>query len=110
MSLRPPHSASGVTVAVIVVPRPVQHGGVRKYHAENALIADQPVAALITDLKQRGLLDETLVVWAGEMGMGVVENRHAASVNCGGPRQMRIVSELTAFCLHQTKKASHDSF
>ena len=82
----------------------------RKYHAENALIADQPVAALITDLKQRGLLDETLVVWAGEMGMGVVENRHAASVNCGGPRQMRIVSELTAFCLHHTKKASHDSF
>ncbi len=65
--------ASGVTVAVIVVPRPVQHGGVRKYHAENALITDQPVAALITDLKQRGLLDETLVVWAGEMGMGVVE-------------------------------------
>ena len=45
-----------------------QHGGMRKYHAENALITDQPVAALITDLKQRGLLDETLVVWAGEMG------------------------------------------
>ena len=110
MSLRPPHSASGVTAAVIVVPCPVQHGGVRKYHAENALIADQPVAALITDLKQRGLLDETLVVWAGEMGMGIVENRHAASVNCGGPRRMRIVSDLTAFCLHHIKKASHDSF
>ena len=45
-----------------------QHGGMRKYHAENALITDQPVAALITDLKQRGLLDETLVVWADEMG------------------------------------------
>jgi len=45
-----------------------QHGGMRKYHAENARITDQPVAALITDLKQRGLLDETLVVWAGEMG------------------------------------------
>ena len=29
---------------------------------------DQPVAALLTDLKQRGLLDETLVVWASEMG------------------------------------------
>lgn len=45
-----------------------QHGGMRKYHAENALITDQPVAALITDLKRRGLLDETLVLWAGEMG------------------------------------------
>ena len=29
---------------------------------------DQPVAALITDLKQRGMLDETLVVWGGEFG------------------------------------------
>lgn len=45
-----------------------QHGGMKKYHAENALITDQPVAALITDLKRRGLLDETLVLWAGEMG------------------------------------------
>jgi uncharacterized protein (DUF1501 family) len=45
-----------------------QHGGMRKYHAENALITDQPVAALVTDLKQRGLLNETIVLWAGEMG------------------------------------------
>jgi hypothetical protein len=29
---------------------------------------DQPIAALLTDLKQRGLLDETLVIWAGEFG------------------------------------------
>ena len=36
--------------------------------AYNAGMADQPVAALIKDLKQRGLLDETLVVWAGEFG------------------------------------------
>jgi hypothetical protein len=45
-----------------------QHGGMQKYHAENALITDQPVAALVADLKQRGLLDETIVLWAGEMG------------------------------------------
>ena len=45
-----------------------QHGEIKKYHSQNALITDQPVAALITDLKQRGLLDSTLVVWAGEMG------------------------------------------
>jgi arylsulfatase A-like enzyme len=32
---------------------------------------DQPTAALITDLKQRGLLDETLVVWGGEFGRTV---------------------------------------
>jgi len=45
-----------------------QHGGLRKYHTENAQITDQPVAALITDLKQRGLLEDTIVLWAGEMG------------------------------------------
>ncbi len=45
-----------------------QHGELKLRHQENARITDQPVAALITDLKQRGLLDETLVVWAGEMG------------------------------------------
>jgi len=45
-----------------------QHGELRLRHAENARITDQPVAALILDLKRRGLLDDTLVVWAGEMG------------------------------------------
>jgi hypothetical protein len=45
-----------------------QHSQLKKLHAENALITDQAVAALIQDLKQRGLLDETIVVWAGEMG------------------------------------------
>jgi hypothetical protein len=45
-----------------------QHGQIRKYHAENAMITDQAVAALIADLKQRGLLETTIVLWAGEMG------------------------------------------
>ena len=45
-----------------------QHGELKLRHAENARITDQPVAALLIDLKQRGLLDDTLVVWAGEMG------------------------------------------
>ncbi|MFP6602855.1 MAG: DUF1501 domain-containing protein, partial [Pirellulaceae bacterium] len=45
-----------------------QHGNIVKYHNENAMITDQGVTALILDLKQRGLLDETIVVWAGEMG------------------------------------------
>lgn len=45
-----------------------QHGQLVKHHGENALITDQAVAALIKDLKQRGLLDETIVIWAGEMG------------------------------------------
>ena len=45
-----------------------QHGGLKAGHEKNALAVDQPIAALLTDLKQRGLLDETLVVWAGEFG------------------------------------------
>lgn len=38
------------------------------YHRRNAAQTDQPIAALLTDLKQRGLLDTTLVIWAGEFG------------------------------------------
>ena len=45
-----------------------QHGHLKKHHEENSMITDQAVGALITDLKQRGLLDDTIVVWAGEMG------------------------------------------
>jgi len=45
-----------------------QHQGLVKEHGKNALAVDQPIAGLLTDLKQRGLLDETLVVWAGEFG------------------------------------------
>ena len=45
-----------------------QHGDLQKGHAAMALQVDQPIAALIADLKARGLLDETLVVWAGEFG------------------------------------------
>lgn len=45
-----------------------QHGNLKTKHEENALITDQAVGALITDLDRRGLLDETVVLWAGEMG------------------------------------------
>lgn len=45
-----------------------QHGELKANHQKNARITDQSVAALILDLKQRGLLDQTLVVWAGERG------------------------------------------
>ena len=44
------------------------HGNIDKELPYNAAVVDQPIAALIKDLKQRGLLDETLVVWGGEFG------------------------------------------
>jgi hypothetical protein len=45
-----------------------QHGDLKKGHEKNALDTDQAIAGLITDLKSRGLFDETLIVWAGEFG------------------------------------------
>lgn len=45
-----------------------QHGNLKSGHENNARAVDQPIAALLKDLRQRGLLDETLVVWAGEFG------------------------------------------
>ena len=44
------------------------HGGLPREHESQCRDIDQGSAALITDLKQRGLLDETLVVWGGEFG------------------------------------------
>lgn len=44
------------------------HGDLEFNHNLNAAKTDQPIAALLTDLKQRGMLDETLVVWGGEFG------------------------------------------
>lgn len=45
-----------------------QHGNLPNEMRGQALDVDKPTAALITDLKQRGLLDETLVIWGGEFG------------------------------------------
>lgn len=45
-----------------------QHDSLLKNHAHNAYIVDQPIAALLRDLKSRGLFDTTLVIWAGEFG------------------------------------------
>jgi len=45
-----------------------QHENLRKGHEDNARAVDQPIAALIRDLRDRGLLATTLVVWCGEFG------------------------------------------
>jgi hypothetical protein len=44
------------------------HGGLDKYMKICCGLTDQPTWALLTDLKQRGLLDDTLIVWGGEFG------------------------------------------
>ena len=45
-----------------------QHSNLKQGHENNARAVDQPIAALLKDLKARGLLQETLVIWAGEFG------------------------------------------
>ena len=44
------------------------HAGIEKNHARLCRSMDKPVAGLLKDLKRRGLLEETLVVWGGEFG------------------------------------------
>lgn len=45
-----------------------QHGNLKGGHEDNSRCVDQPIAALLQDLKQRGLFNQTLVVWSGEFG------------------------------------------
>lgn len=45
-----------------------QHSDLKNGHERNARAVDKPIAGLLKDLKSRGLLDSTLVVWAGEFG------------------------------------------
>jgi hypothetical protein len=62
-----------------------QHTYLNRELKKNCDIADQPTAALIKDLKQRGLLDSTLVVWGGEFGRTpMVENRKTSDPENAG--------------------------
>jgi hypothetical protein len=45
-----------------------QHSELARFHARNAREVDKPIAGLLTDLKARGLLQDTLVIWGGEFG------------------------------------------
>ncbi len=45
-----------------------QHDNLKDGHASNAMEVDKPIAGLLADLKRRGLLADTLVVWGGEFG------------------------------------------
>jgi hypothetical protein len=57
-----------LTCPVVPGDRWDQHSGLKSGHENNSRAVDQPIAALLKDLKGLGLLDSTLVVWAGEFG------------------------------------------
>ncbi len=63
-----------------------QHGQLKKNHEKNARITDRSVAALILDLEQRGLLEDTVVLWAGEMG----RTPHTPKVSSGCGRDHHV--------------------
>jgi hypothetical protein len=58
------------------------HESIEKNHGQHGAEVDQPISALLTDLAQRGLLDQTLVVWGGEFGrMPFSEGQNAPGRN-----------------------------
>ncbi|MEX2175505.1 MAG: DUF1501 domain-containing protein [Pirellulaceae bacterium] len=62
-----------------------QHNQLRNKLTQNCMAIDQPIAALLNDLKLRGMLDETLVVWGGEFGRTPhAQNEDGRDHNNGG--------------------------
>ncbi|TWT57101.1 hypothetical protein KOR42_04590 [Thalassoglobus neptunius] len=59
---------SGVRVVEVCDEFWDQHNNLVKGHESRAAATDQPIGALLADLKERGMLDDTLVVWGGEFG------------------------------------------
>ena len=68
------------------------HGNIENGHRSKGLASDKSIAALLRDLKSRGLLDETLILWGGEFGRtpasegsnGRDHNNHGFSVWLAG--------------------------
>lgn len=98
------------------------HSDLTKRLENNCRMTDQPAAALVSDLKQRGLLDDTLVVWAGEFGrtpMGEVRrgqqadgrdhHPHAFSVWLagGGVKGGQVYGATDDFGFHVTEAPVH---
>jgi Protein of unknown function (DUF1501) len=69
-----------------------QHGGLPKGIAVQCKETDQASAALITDLKQRGMLDDTLVIWGGEFGRTSYSQGKLAADNYGRDHHPRCFS------------------
>lgn len=71
-------------------------------------LTDQPVAALLHDLKQRGLLEETLVIWGGEFGrtpMMLISSRSAFKLSAFQRFQPLTAMHLRRQLLHLPLKA-----
>ncbi len=72
------------------------HGGLPKALAGQCHDTDQPTWALLTDLKQRGLLDDTLIVWGGEFGRTIYSQGSLTADNYGRDHHPRCFTTLVA--------------
>jgi len=72
------------------------HDGIQGRMIQECQKTDQPCAALLRDLKQRGLLKDTLVVWSGEFGRTPMAQGDSKAENYGRDHQMRAFSAWVA--------------
>ncbi len=91
------------------------HGDNDKRHQKLCTQTDKPIAGLLEDLKQRGLLDETLIVWAGEFGRTPVgtggRDHHAAAFTTwmagGGIKGGTVHGSTDEFGFHVKSNKAH---
>ncbi|CAN5875149.1 DUF1501 domain-containing protein [soil metagenome] len=93
------------------------HSAIEQNHTENCRTMDGPVAGLLTDLKRRGLLEETLVVWGGEFGRtpmsekgdGRDHNPYGFTMFLagGGVKGGRVIGETDEFGMHAIRDRLH---
>src|SRR5204863_6525220 len=93
------------------------HDDLEENHHRMAAQTDQPVAALLRDLKQRGLLDSTLVLWGGEFGRSPESqgskgrDHHNLGFSMwlagGGIKGGQVVGATDAIGLHATVEPHH---
>jgi uncharacterized protein DUF1501 len=72
------------------------HDGLRDHIVDLCKSADQATAALITDLKQRGMLDETLIVWGGEFGRTPMAQGDVSNLKAGRDHHIKGFSMFLA--------------
>lgn len=93
------------------------HSNIESNHSKLCKSSDQPIVALITDLKQRGLLDETLIVWGGEFGRTPMSEKGSGRDHNpmgftmwfagGGVKGGQTVGETDELGLHAVKDKLH---
>ena len=93
------------------------HGQNKQWHEERTLSVDRPIVGLLTDLNRRGLLDNTLIVWAGEFGrvpikQGVHGRDHhpygfSAWMAGGGIRGGQIIGATDELGFHTVEDTVH---